>query len=344
MEGRIKPTFVRRPFDRHCFNESNSIDVAPTIPKRMKKDGGGQTDFEHAHHHFQLDCNSSERYECMDCMASFENGDQLLQHLDTHDTTSPSETEESKVECPICSCRFDKVSGSKEQADKSLECHIILEHFKATIPQSVLEDSYGGIRIKSGEFEMAEDALPSDATGVFKCSVCPRSFDQLYQRRIHEKYAHQESSLREFSHLQKLVKCPSCKTLCKDQHQYLLHKQLYCDVGFECKQCSERFSRISLLATHMRVKHGAVTAPKSREIFIPVAGGLEDIVAASSNTQHRCILCGLNKTNGEELMAHYNARHAFDVTSLKPIQCDKCTLKAVEIKPFIEHYKKQHMK
>lgn len=341
MERRTQPTFVRKPY--HGLNESNSIEITATEPKRMKRDAG-ETDYEHGHEYFRMECNSSERFECMECMASFENGHQLLQHLDTHDTFLQTETEEDPlIECPICSCRFDQVCKSKEQSKKSLQSHIMLEHFKADIPQSVLEESFGGIELKTGELTNAKDAFPEDAAGVFRCSICTLSFDQLYQRRVHERYAHQDSSLREFSHLQKLVKCPSCRTLCKDQHQYLLHKQLYCDVGFECKQCSERFSRISLLATHMRVKHGAITAPKSREIFIPVTGDVEGDIIESAPT-HRCVLCGVIQSSGDELIAHYQGRHTFDVTSVKPIQCDKCSIKAGEIRIFIDHYVKQHMK
>ena len=65
------------------------------------------------------------------------------------------------------------------------------------------------------------------------------------------------------------IKCPKCKSICQNDYQYKLHKELYCDVGYQCKQCSERFKRVSLLATHLKLAHSANSGGKSREILIP---------------------------------------------------------------------------
>ena len=122
--------------------------------------------------------------------------------------------------------------------------------------------------IENDEKEVNIDMAPSANSiqdEVFRCSICPRSFDKSYQRRIHERYIHQKMS----EEVTQQVKCPSCKSLCKNDHQYKLHKELYCDVAFQCKQCSESFKRISLLATHLKLAHRANPGGKTKEILIP---------------------------------------------------------------------------
>ena len=57
----------------------------------------------------------------------------------------------------------------------------------------------------------------------------------------------------------------------------------------------------------------------------------EEQVAA---LRHKCVLCGVVQNSGEELVAHFIGRHNFDVTSLNPIQCDKCALRAFDVKVF----------
>ena len=72
----------------------------------------------------------------------------------------------------------------------------------------------------------------------------------------------------DIAQIKKLIKCESCKLFCKDKSQYKLHKELYCGVGFQCKQCSERFAKISQLATHLKLAHSAKSNGKTREILI----------------------------------------------------------------------------
>ena len=80
----------------------------------------------------------------------------------------------------------------------------------------------------------------------------------------------ESTTARSVTELDKLVQCEICKMLCKTESQYKLHKQLYCNVEFDCQQCPEKFPKIANLATHMRLKHGAVSGAKSRDIFIPM--------------------------------------------------------------------------
>ena len=82
------------------------------------------------------------------------------------------------------------------------------------------------------------------------------------------RYFHRNSSIKELANTDKMLKCSTCKTFCTNENQLKLHKELYCDVGFECKQCSERFARISSLSTHMKLSHGANVSKKKRETAI----------------------------------------------------------------------------
>ena len=82
-----------------------------------------------------------------------------------------------------------------------------------------------------------------------------------------KRYAHQKMA-EDIAQIKKLIKCESCKLFCKDKIQYKLHQELYCGVGFQCKQCSERFAKISQLATHLKLAHSAKSDGKTREILI----------------------------------------------------------------------------
>ena len=156
----------------------------------------------------------------------------------------------------------------------------------------------------------------------FSCSECDKTFTKASNLRSHEKIR-------------------------KDEKQFSLHKELYCDVGFECKQCSEKFLTIGLLATHMKIAHGAVTGTKTCEIFVPITDpGEEEADAAAASaapTRLKCVLCSVEQFNAHDLYHHFIGRHNFDVTSLKPVQCDKCPLRASDIKVFADHYRK-HLK
>ena len=82
-----------------------------------------------------------------------------------------------------------------------------------------------------------------------------------------KRYAH-EKMKEDIDQIKKLIKCESCKLFCKDKIQYKLHKELYCGVGFQCKQCSERFAKILQSATHLKLAHSAKFNGKTREILI----------------------------------------------------------------------------
>jgi hypothetical protein len=340
--GSSGTTILRTANSRHSLDDQPAVEIPK--PKRARKEQQIKV-WEHSHRVTNIEALTPEFYECMECMARFELSDQLLQHLDTHryfrGPGSAEASHDQNFDCPMCAFSLKKVRDmmSDEEAKIALENHTILEHFKSQLPPILMEAP-----AKVGDDDDIQEVGRTNISngvntgGVFKCQVCPRSFDQLYQRRIHERYHHQESATRSIAELKKTIKCSTCKTLCKSDHQLKLHREMYCNVGFECKQCTDRFSRISLLATHMKLKHGAVTGEKTREIFIPMCTDEENNQSVNS-PKIKCPMCGVNQHNAEELVSHLLGRHNYDVTSLKPAMCDKCVFKTSDIRIFTEHYK-----
>ena len=113
---------------------------------------------------------------------------------------------------------------------------------------------------------------------------------------------------------------------------------MYCNVNFDCKQCSEVFPKIALLATHMRLKHGAVAGAKTREIFIPVIQNKND-----QTSQHKCMLCSNISNSIEDFTNHFIQRHSYDITNLKPAKCSKCSIKFKDVSSFLQHYRLNHL-
>lgn len=326
------PTVLSAKFD------SNPIGDAPR-QKRMRVSLNLRS-FEHSHVLSNIDSLFNECFECMECSARFEVGDQLLQHLDTHQhfMAKGDAKDEEMYDCSLCTFSLEKVRDmmSESEIKEALEKHTILEHFKAKIPPILMEPP-----AKITDDSPVEVGLPNiNSSGVFKCSVCTKTFDQLYQRRIHERYNHQDSVTRNVAEMKKLIKCPTCKTLCKNEKQFKLHREMYCDVGFPCQQCTERFAKITQLASHMKLKHGAIAGVKTREIFIPVNTPDEDQTIAP--TRHKCVICGVIPNSGEDLVVHILNRHKFDITTIKQAQCDKCPLRAPDVKTFADHYRRLH--
>ena len=77
---------------------------------------------------------------------------------------------------------------AEEEIKESLKKHTILEHFKAKLPPILMEPP---TQINEEEAELGlNEGSEHYVHGNWKCSVCSRTFDQIYQRRIHERYYH----------------------------------------------------------------------------------------------------------------------------------------------------------
>ena len=167
------------------------------IPKKkLKLLPNEENSFEHSHFITKVDALSDEYYECMECSSKFEMSDQLLQHLDTHDyfkgtTTNDDSTikNDDNYDCAMCSYSLKSVREtiSEEEMAESLKKHIILEHFKANISPSVMEPP---IEVPQQEPQLGLNSDSADGHGNLKCSVCSTTFEQVYQRKIHERYFH----------------------------------------------------------------------------------------------------------------------------------------------------------
>ncbi len=309
---------------------------------------------EHSHILRNIPSISDEYYECMECNARFDLASQLIQHLETHKFLDQSKPQ---FECKLCPFHIKDTSNrSSDECEDILKKHIIVDHFKA--PASVMKFNLLSKDVSYiKESTQANPEGVNERAGVFKCGVCPRSFNQVNHRRIHERYMHQNSITRDTAQLKKFVKCATCKSLCKDGYQYRLHKELYCDVTFDCQKCSEKFQRISHLATHMKLKHGARSEAKTRDIFIPISAsrnwyalkqksGPPPLKALSPEAPalHACIVCDdVKERDGDVLISHVIGQHTFDISEDRPAQCSRCTLQLTDVKDFADHYSSVHL-
>ena len=173
------------------------------IPKKkLKLLPNEENSFEHSHFITKVDALSDECYECMQCQSKFEMSDQLLQHLDTHDyyfkganlksNSDGTTDDDEKYDCAMCSYSLKSIRDtiSEEEMAESLKKHIILEHFKANISPSVMEPP---IEVPRQEPQLGlndNDSTLVDSNGSLKCSICFTTFNQVYQRKIHERYFH----------------------------------------------------------------------------------------------------------------------------------------------------------
>jgi len=268
--------------DANPNSKENPSSKEIEMPKKLKmyKSDLNSEDFTHRHPltHVEPLNDNGAMYECMECMVRFGNSDKLLQHIDNHKYLNKEKKEKdntgaevqaeivNELECPMCPFK-PKDSLTPEESRNAIRKHTILEHFKAKIPPSLIKGpSEYKYENNIDESSKVLDIAPK-YFGDLKCSICPRSFDKPYQVRVHERYAHQKMA-EDIAQIKKLIKCESCKLFCKDKIQYKLHKELYCGVGFQCKQCSERFAKISQLATHLKLAHSAKSNGKTREILI----------------------------------------------------------------------------
>ena len=207
-------------YQRHDGNKNDNLIEIPSRPKKFKCQNVSFEDFEHSHFLTKIESviNKGEFYECMECMVRFETSAQLLQHLDNHICYQKQKGVKDKFQCLLCSY-LPKDDLSDEKAQDAIRKHTILEHFKAHIPPNLIKGPVDTSN-ENDEKEVNIDMAPSANSiqdEVFRCSICPRSFDQSYQRRIHERYIHQKMS----EEVTQQVKCPSCKSLSKNDRQYV---------------------------------------------------------------------------------------------------------------------------
>ena len=101
-------------------------------------------------------------------------------------------SDDEKYDCAMCSYSLKSIRDtiSEEEMAESLKKHIILEHFKANISPSVMEPP---IEVPRQEPQLGlndNDSTLVDSNGSLKCSICFTTFNQVYQRKIHERYFH----------------------------------------------------------------------------------------------------------------------------------------------------------
>ncbi len=278
IEVRLSEKFGNREHSNDNVDQ-RIVNAKSTSKKRIALDDViGVQELEHAHKLEKVEAHTHECFECSECLARFELSDQLLQHLDSHskkdkDSETVDRKTRSSYECP--NCEFSLSGRIKsllpQEARKLIGDHIIVEHFKAQLPASLLASP------APDPPEQIDHDETSNPRGI-KCKFCPRYFEQVYQREVHQRYFHRNSRTKEIAGLKNTLKCPVCKSVCRSDHQLKLHREMYCHVRFECKHCNQRFPKIGLLSEHIKMTHrNHLTGAKRSQIFIPLS-------AAAKNT------------------------------------------------------------
>ena len=175
------------------YNEQNSIDITPDDEPKTKRPKLNISTIEFEHSHLLKNLNSSltpDCFECVQCNVKFAKSDQLVQHLDTHDYFKDSEEVVEKSEniksCSVCDYSFKTEGFSEKEATEAMRNHVMIEHFKANKNLPFLKKNPPPKRIEVNKTN--SELIPGNVIGAFRCGQCPRSFDQMYQRRIHERY------------------------------------------------------------------------------------------------------------------------------------------------------------
>ena len=198
------PNFLLTGSPSSEFNESNSIEVPDKQPRSKIKFKSIFDNFEHSHNLKDLNTTyNKEHYECVECSVKFDQSDHLLQHLDTHEYFKEQSMKERQralqidyQSCKLCDYSLGRTSRGKHSAKNIMENHVMVEHFNAKIPSLLSFPMPKGINSDKSADDLLSGSVVGvckavegwfSALGVWRCGICPKSFDQLYQRRIHER-------------------------------------------------------------------------------------------------------------------------------------------------------------
>ncbi len=165
-------------------------------------------------------------WKCNQCRAVFENGPQLLEHLD--------QVRNAEHNCPACHLIFD---------DRKL----LLLHRRKFHPATGAAASATATKIKSEPPPTAlEDVMPNE-NGEFVCDKCDRAFKD---RDLLGKHMACHDEERPFECLE-CGKKFSKASLLRD------HRRRHFEVGqFECGYCHKRFYTPNKLREHVRIHTG----------------------------------------------------------------------------------------
>lgn len=217
--------------------------------------------------------------KCSTCNMMFIDDVSLDIHLSNHDEILPIEStgfflkfglrqeserqiEDSSGDSVKCGHCFESASSEENLVKhllifhaKQLVCPIDLRHFN--------NNQAFTIHMRNNHPEL----FPNDS---FKCSVCLKEFDTLYEKLSHMKVCkekafnchHCQKSFSRKCHLVKHLKlvsgelnisCQICNKVCRDKHDYKIHIQSHStEKLFKCSLCEKSYKTSSARAAHLQ--------------------------------------------------------------------------------------------
>ena len=141
---------------------------------------------------------------------------------------------------------------------------------------------------------------------VYKCEICDKHFDRLWNLKMHNKQIHGE---------QKDYKCEECgKSFSTNQtlktHMKAIHEGRK---EYKCEACGKIFSHLNNLKRHTKNIHE----------------GIKD---------HKCDICGKEFGNKDQLKSHFEAIH----DEQKAFKCENCGKRFGKLSRLNSHMKIVH--
>lgn len=253
-------------------------------------------------------------YKCLDCLARFEDSDQLVAHVRLSHPVTLSEIEQDLMECFIC-------PGLKLSKEELIQ-HVRAKHM-APLPGR--EDD----RIQ------AKDA--PHLVKKSRCLHCEKVFPSVKRLRIHMKFQHTEAfrkinsgtSGRDQAKLKSIQKCDTCQQDVATKEQDILHQSLYCSVDFTCSLCLGRFCSVSDYTAHSKACENS-----SLEVDDDDPGYRG---AVRTNHHLLCPICGYKFRSQKGYIAHLSSKHDSEISDFG---CIYCSHHSVDINDAIVHAKK----
>ncbi|KAB7497393.1 Zinc finger protein [Armadillidium nasatum] len=233
-------------------------------------------------------------WKCEECNNfSFQSPQELEKHiLSVHDTRPqddimqpiqlPSNEENKRFACEICSMKFEKISDyyihrCNHKSERPFKCELCNSTF---IKEFHLSVHTAGHKIQT-----------------YSCDTCEGSFQSKKSLKIHKQ-----------THCHNLpYECCHCDASFNEEHELSTHMKTHCgDKPFSCDQCEATFRHSSTLKMHQRIHTGDTPFVCSicGSSFIQSHHLQIHLRSHSSNKPYKCNECEASFTKKDYLFAH----------------------------------------